>query len=210
MAEWVSDTLPAVPARQAVRLARPLLAHDSSDSDMSGNLDYRVLYNAHGLLSLEFEANLKGQPISRVHHATFDLCTGRPVSVAALLTQPNAFERYWLRQRRERFMEQVREIAREMRHDAPMKAQLQAELGWDAATHSLAGASLEVTDFALTRQGLVLFEDYVAQFPRPYNYLAPQGDYVFTYAELRPWRGQQGPWRSPPGPPNKTTGSGRS
>lgn len=187
LTRYLDDPAPTLPAGKAVRLTRPWLA-DSASSDNAGNFSYRVLYNAHGLLSLALELNQQGRSITEGHHVTFSLLTGRPVALASLFEYPGALSRSFFRRQQADLKELREDIAEELADDPPMRAQLLGELGLHAAT------KLADADFALTRRGLVIYEDHQQDFPKPYYNLAFQQEYEYSLAELRPWRGTNGPW----------------
>jgi len=188
LAEITDTVLPAA-ARQAVRLARPILCNHRG-GNASGGLLYRVCYNAHGLLSLEFEVQQSGQSIEAIHHLTFDLRTGSIIHPADLLASPQALA-YSLRQRRmARRAAQVALVAEELPDDPAMRAQLGRTL------HQLDTLALDRTDFYLTRHGIVFFENLASEFPPAHYNLAPEPEYAYSFKALRPWRRGQGPWQA--------------
>lgn len=185
----VADTVPPVVARRAVRLARPRL-RDHSYGNSSGSFNYEVLYNGHGLLSLEIVVHQPGMSIDDAHHLTFDLRTGRLLKPADLIDRPQALARSLSRRRAIRFTEQVQAVAEELPDDPEMRAQLANTMS------GLNTVDLSAADFFLTRRGLVFFEDFTQAFPHPYYSLSPEPVYEYSFAELRPWYYGGSPWRA--------------
>ncbi|MDJ0367230.1 hypothetical protein QMK33_18940 [Hymenobacter sp. H14-R3] len=189
LAEVADTVLPAL-SGQAVRLARPMLRNHSG-GNASGSLLYEVRYNAHGLLSLAFTVNQPGASIEDVHHLTFDLGMGRQLRPADLVAQPRALARSLAKRCAARKAETLQAIAEALPDDPDMQAQLAGIVG------EMDAVPLADFDFYLTRHGLVFFNLLTKNFPHPYYNLAPEPEYRYSFAELRPWRQQHGAWRAP-------------
>jgi len=156
---------------------------------------YRVLYNDHGLLSVEFTANYLGAyPSSSTRHATFDLRTGRLLEVRDLLTDTLALRQRWQQAINRRVADYLRTLPNESPQlDANMLVDVKRRLYWNDSTQAvqLEGDDPRFYDFALTPAGLMLYYDF--GFPHVIQALQPPPDYLFSYAMLTPWLKPKGP-----------------
>lgn len=150
---------------------------------------YEVLYNEHGLLSVELTSNFLGNYASSVtRHATFELRTGRLLEVRDLLADTLALQQRWQESINHRVADHISKLPAEYAQlDAPMLAEVKRRLHWNDSTLAvqLEGDDPRFYDFALTPFGLTLYYDF--GFPHVLEALQPETDYLFRYTTLAPW-----------------------
>ena len=186
------DSTPAT----AVRAVRQALA-EYQTNDHSGfvGAGYEVLYNAHNLLSVELTAEYLGAyPSSGTRHATFDLRTGRQLTLAQLVADTVALRRRWRREINAAVAEHLGSFATAYPEaDAELRADIMARMAWDSTRQQVVFAPNEprLNDFALSPTGLTLYHSY--DFPHVIQALEPVTDYAFPYAQLKAWLRPTGP-----------------
>ncbi|QNH60653.1 hypothetical protein [Hymenobacter sediminicola] len=150
---------------------------------------YEVLYNDHGLLSIELTSDFLGAYVSSVaRHATFELRTGRLLEVRDLLADTLALRQRWQESINRRVADHISKLPTEYAQlDAPLLAEVKRRLHWNDSTLTvqLEGDDPRFYDFALTSFGLTLYYDF--GFPHVIEALQPETDYLFSYATLTPW-----------------------
>ena len=177
-------------ARQAVRLAE-IMFRENNEQGFRG-YEFQVLYNANGVLSLALAfTELSEHELVTGYHATFDLRTGNELALTDLL-DTTALQRTWRQQVNESTAECVERAKDYFHGDSADLAYLKERVRWD--DRSQAVTFYPGPDFTLTADGLSLFSHY--DLPVPWFELQPQGEYPFTWEELRPWRKRTGPWRN--------------
>ncbi len=171
------EPVPAT-ARQAVRRAQAYYAaHSPTGFTRAG---YAVRYNCQGLLSLELTSGLDfAYPSDYRAHFTFDLRTGRRLSVRQLVTDTLALRRAWRQAVRRRVAPMVPDLL-------PGSPELAATLQQTGTVPN----ALSLHDFLLTDGGLVLYHDF--DFPHVMQAGAPAADYLFPYATIRRWLSPRG------------------
>ena len=164
------EPVPAT-ARQAVRRAQAYYAaHGPTGFTRAG---YAVRHNGQGLLSLELTSGLdSAYPSDYRAHFTFDLRTGRRVTLRQLVTDTLALRRQWWQAVRRRVAPMIPDLL-------PGSPELAATL----QQASIAPNTLSFHDFLLTDAGLVLYHDF--DFPHVMRAGAPAADYRFPYAAIR-------------------------
>ncbi|WP_375435803.1 hypothetical protein [uncultured Hymenobacter sp.] len=158
---------------------------------------YEVLYNDHGLLSVEFTSEYRGAYPSTVkRHATFDLRTGRLMAVRDLVADTLALQQRWQQSISRRVTEHLRTLPEEypqLATDTNLLADVKHRLYWNDSTSTveLQAGEPRLYDFAVTSFGLVLYYDF--GFPHLIEALQPDSDYQLTYADIKLWLKPKGP-----------------
>lgn len=146
---------------------------------------YEVLFNQGGLLSLALTTEYSGAyPWSATRHATFDVRTGRLLTLADLLADTVAVSQRWQQRINQRVAAHLLATKREYPTDSDAWAAVREYTNWDAARQQINPAARPaLRNFALTNQGLMLYTDF--GFPHVVLALAPPSEYLFPYAELK-------------------------
>jgi hypothetical protein len=158
---------------------------------------YEVLYNDHGLLSVEFTSEYKGAYASSVkRHATFDLRTGRLLEVRDLVADTLALQQRWQQSINRRVAEHLSALPKnfpQIEADTNLLADVKHRLYWNDSTSmvELQAGEPRFYDFAVTSFGLMLYYDF--GFPHIIEALQPDPDYQFTYADIKLWLKPKGP-----------------
>lgn len=158
---------------------------------------YEVLYNNHGLLSVEFTSEYMGAYPSTVkRHATFDLRTGRLLAVRDLVADTLALQQRWQQSINRRVTEHLRTLPQEypqLETDTNLLTDVKHRLYWNDSTSTveLQAGEPRLYDFAVTSFGLVLYYDF--GFPHVIEALQPDSDYQLTYADIKAWLKPKGP-----------------
>ncbi len=185
----LADTTPVASASQAIRRARA--EYEANQQVGVFGTSYDVLLNQAGLLSLALHWEYSGAyPYTATRHATFDVHTGRRLVPADLLRDTLALRQQWHQRIEERLRAYRRELAADATADPAEWAVVCEYTGWDDTTqHLLPTARPQLNEFALTSRGLVLYTEF--SFPHAVQSLAPESDYLFTYAALGAWLKQR-------------------
>ena len=191
LTNYLEDTTQAPTAAPAVH--RAVAEYKANNQIGLTGTGFQVLFNRAGLLSLTLTTETVGAyPSTSISHATFDTRTGRLVTLPQLLTDTLALRQQWHQRLTKRVANYLQTMAYESPSNSDDQATVREHTGWNDATHEINAAALPpLRDFALTAKGLVLYSAF--DFPHVVLALAPPDDYLFTYAELKPWL----PARSP-------------
>lgn len=158
---------------------------------------YEVLYNDHGLLSVEFTSVYGGTYSSTVkRHATFDLRSGRLLEVRDVVADTLALQQRWQQSINRRVTEHLRALPKEypqIETDTNLLTDVKHRLYWNDSTSTveLQDGEPRFYDFAITSFGLVLYYDF--GFPHVIEALQPDSDYQLTYADIKQWLKPKGP-----------------
>ncbi|UOG76889.1 hypothetical protein MTX78_09880 [Hymenobacter tibetensis] len=174
-------------------------AHIEFEAGKSGFSEsrYEVLYNDHGLLSVEFTSEYKGAYQSSVkRHATFDLRTGRLLEVRDMVADTTALQQRWQQSINRRVTDHLNSLPKEypqIETDTNLLADVKHRLYWNDSTKvvELQAGEPRFYDFAINSFGLMLYYDF--GFPHVMEPLQPDTDYQFTYADIRLWLKPRGP-----------------
>lgn len=188
--QFNEDTL-ARTARQAVRKAEKTF-HRDNEQGFRG-YEFEVLYNAYYVLSLSLTAyELGAHEVATNTHAVFNLRTGQELALPDLVADTLALKRSWQRQMNENTAASLAEFIKNNRPDSADLAYYKERVSWNDRRRAVDLDS--PPDFALTSAGLRLFCYY--DLPLPWTDMQPPSEYLFTWAELRPWWRKTGPWRN--------------
>ena len=183
------DTLVCT-ARQAVRSAEAMFRENNKQGFRG--YEFQVLYNAHGVLSLELAiTELSEHEQVTGSHITFDLRTGRQFSLADFIFDTTALKRKWNQQVNESTEESVTSAKKYFAQDSASFTYFKQRVGWDDSRQ--ASTLHAAVEFAFTADGLSLFCHH--DLPLPWNELQPQEEYPFGWEELRLWWRKTGTWR---------------
>jgi hypothetical protein len=188
------ETAPA-PLTAAGALKQAAAEYKANDQQGFTGASYEVLYNAHNLLSVALHNEFMGAyPSTNTVHLTFDLRTGQRLAVRQLVADTLALRRRWQLAIGRRVAAHVRALSPDDPDlDAEMRAEVRERLGVDKTGRPTALEPNEprFNDFALTATGLTLYHNF--DFPHVIQGLAPDPDYLFSYAELKNWLKPAGP-----------------
>ena len=181
----LEDARPAATVAQAVQRVRA--EYEGNGQSGVYATSYRVLLNQGGLLSLALTVEYSAAyPSTEIRHATFDLRTGRLLALADLLADTLALRQRWHQRLNQRVATRLREVAREYPGDSGAAQVVRDYTQWSDSAHQVLPRSWPpLGEFALTPQGLVLFSRF--EFPHVVLALAPANDYLFAWAQVRPW-----------------------
>lgn len=162
--------------------------HDMGNQGFT-NASFEVLYNAQNLLSMAFYYEYLGAyPSTATRHATFDLRTGRLVTIGQLLADTLALRQHW----QKNIDHEVAAVISSLPTDYPDleadgRDDIQERLGWNSTLRKVEfePGQPRFDDFALTPTGLTLFLDF--GFPHVIQALEPNEAYGFTYSTLKAW-----------------------
>ncbi|HEX8428299.1 hypothetical protein [Hymenobacter sp.] len=158
---------------------------------------YEVLYNDHGVLSMEFTSEYRGAyPSSVKRHATFDLRTGRLLEVRDLVADTLALQQRWQQSINRRITGHLRTLPKDypqIETDPNLLTDVKRRLYWNDSTSTveLQAGEPRFYDFAVTSFGLVLYYDF--GFPHVLEALQPDTDYQLLYTEIKQWLQPKGP-----------------
>ncbi|MGI4865833.1 MAG: hypothetical protein ACRYFZ_18055 [Janthinobacterium lividum] len=150
---------------------------------------YQVLFNQGGLLSLAYTTEFTGAySWEQTSHVTFDLRTGRVVTLADLVADaPTQLQRRMRNAINRRLADELQQTAKTYGDPATV-TYVAEQFQWDWATRQVRpelGDSLaDLTEFALTPQKLLLF--YRVDFPHINLNFEPDDTYRFAYTGLLP------------------------
>jgi hypothetical protein len=154
---------------------------------------YQVLLNQGYLLSLEFQHDYRGMSEMRTYHFTFDLRTGRLLTLADLLTDsPGQLQHRLALAVSRRLHEELATVTASAGDSAVVAhvAELYDVAPWDTTPqHALQIGADKISvasplEFALRRDAVLLYHAIsMSRFDIPYQ---PDEQYVFPFSRLRP------------------------
>ena len=149
---------------------------------------YQVLFNQGGLLSLAYTTEFTGAySWEQTSHVTFDLQTGRVVTLADLVADaPAQLQRRMRRAINRRLADELRQTAKTYGDPATV-TYVAEQFHWDWATKQVQpalGDLADLSEFALTPRKLLLF--YRIGFPHINLNFEPDDTYRFAYTGLLP------------------------
>ncbi|RTQ52408.1 hypothetical protein EJV47_05175 [Hymenobacter gummosus] len=186
------DDWQGLSARQAVQ--RCLREYQENDHQGLTSLSYSVVHNDEGLLTLARSSEYMGAyPSADTRCLVFDVRSGRRLTMGDLAGDTTALRRHWRAAISRRVAAFLQRAPQDFPDDSALVRELPGLLRWNAATRQVDFDAHEPRfyDFAVTRRGLTL--TYSFGFPHVIQAAEPEGDYSFTYAELRPWLRPAGP-----------------
>ncbi|WP_151088400.1 hypothetical protein [Hymenobacter baengnokdamensis] len=180
----LSDTTRAPTAAAAIR--RAVAEYKAANKEGLTGTSYDILFNRAGLLSLALTTEYMGAyPSTTSRHATFDIRTGRCITLPELLADTILLRQQWHQRLTQRVAAHVQRITRDYPGDSDTWATVWEQTGWDEGRQQVSPAALPaLREFALTPKGLVLYSSF--EFPHAVLALAPADDYLFAYADLEP------------------------
>jgi hypothetical protein len=152
------------------------------------SFDYQVNYNKNYLLDIAFTDETEGAyPETHTKHFLLSLRTGRVIKAADAFNPESlpALTRLADRKLKDEIKELLQANEDDKSSDADQKSMVRDQLG------ELKFDVNNLDEFSVNDQGVTFLYD--AGFPHAIRALQPDGEYFFSYAELRPYIKRNGP-----------------
>ena len=148
--------------------------------------DYVVNHNGNYILDLTFtQSGMAAYPDSQSKHFSIDLRTGRVLKAEDVFLSTKLDELARLID--ERLQNEIKELTKVVKADKSIDDPANVIEAYEQLKFEVANLS----DFSVGRDGLTFLYD--AGFPHVIEALQPDGQYKFTYAELKPFLKREGP-----------------